>query len=75
MNKQIRNKYVVLLIGLIIAVVSTIMSPVSANNNSLNNDCVAYVDGVIVYTSCSDVLVRDWTQNAYSESDLVEDPC
>lgn len=74
MNKQIRNKYVVLLIGIVIAVVSAIMAPVSANNNSLNTDCMTNVNGFMIAINCNE-QTQDWTQNAYSESDLQEDPC
>lgn len=69
MNKQIRNKYIVLLTGLIIAVVSTIMSPVSANNNSLqlNTDCMSYVNGIAVQINCPKQPVKELPQVKHSE--------
>lgn len=54
MNKKIRNKYVVLFTGIVIAVVSAIMAPVSANNNSiqLNTDCMTNVNGIMIAVKC-----------------------
>lgn len=67
MNKQTRNKYVVLLIGIVIAVVSAIMAPVSANNNGLNTDCVTYANGIAIHINCKEYSVKDLVQVEHSK--------